>query len=206
MTDHLATDDSAAEAIRRFIAGSLNITARARPTQPAARAIDPNRHDHPRVRLELPCRRHDPELWFAESPHDLERAKTLCATCPIRLACLATAIHHAEYAGVWGGHIFDRGKILPHKRGRGRPRKHHHPTPKPATMPTTMRATTATTSPDHIRAAADQLYNAECALHTAHQSRNDTWINAANNKLHDAVTNYITAIHTPPADRTRHAS
>ena len=31
----------------------------------------------------LPCRREDAELFFAESPADLELAKTLCHTCPV---------------------------------------------------------------------------------------------------------------------------
>ena len=32
----------------------------------------------------LPCRVNDAELWFAESPRDVEFAKTLCADCPVR--------------------------------------------------------------------------------------------------------------------------
>ena len=34
----------------------------------------------------LPCRAHDPDLWFAESPADLEEAKRLCEGCPIKAA------------------------------------------------------------------------------------------------------------------------
>ena len=30
----------------------------------------------------LPCHVGDPDLWFAESPVDLERAKVLCARLP----------------------------------------------------------------------------------------------------------------------------
>src|ERR1700710_1361256 len=40
---------------------------------------------------ELPCHVSDPDLWFADSPSDLERAKELCTDCPIRRACLAEA-------------------------------------------------------------------------------------------------------------------
>ncbi len=75
--------------------------------------------------VDLPCRTHDPDLWFAEAPADLERAKALCAGCPIRPDCLAGAIDRAEHAGVWGGHLFERGRIVPRKRARGRPRKHY---------------------------------------------------------------------------------
>jgi WhiB family transcriptional regulator, redox-sensing transcriptional regulator len=71
----------------------------------------------------LPCHVGDPDLWFAETPADLERAKTLCATCPIRRRCLAAALERAEPWGVWGGEIFDRGSIVSRKRPRGRPRK-----------------------------------------------------------------------------------
>jgi WhiB family transcriptional regulator, redox-sensing transcriptional regulator len=71
----------------------------------------------------LPCEESEPEIWFAESPDDLERAKALCAGCPVRQACLDGAIERREPAGVWGGEIFDNGKILPRKRPRGRPRK-----------------------------------------------------------------------------------
>ena len=73
-------------------------------------------------RLRLPCRR-EPDLWFADDPADLERAKTLCAGCPIRQQCLTAALQRAEPWGVWGGEIFDRGAIVGRKRPRGRPRK-----------------------------------------------------------------------------------
>jgi WhiB family redox-sensing transcriptional regulator len=71
----------------------------------------------------LPCRTEDSELWFAEKPADLERAKAFCQQCPARLACLTGALERRELWGVWGGEIFDRGRILPRKRPRGRPRK-----------------------------------------------------------------------------------
>ncbi|MGH3765148.1 MAG: WhiB family transcriptional regulator [Pseudonocardiaceae bacterium] len=71
----------------------------------------------------LPCRSHDPDLWFAESPAELERAKQLCADCPIRLACLDSALSRQEPWGVWGGEIFEHGAVIPRKRPRGRPTK-----------------------------------------------------------------------------------
>ena len=75
------------------------------------------------VRRPPPCREGDPELWFAESPAQLEQAKSLCADCPIRDACLAGALDRAEPWGVWGGEIFERGAVIARKRPRGRPRK-----------------------------------------------------------------------------------
>ena len=48
--------------------------------------------------LGLPCQVHDAELWFAEKPADLERAKALCADCPVRAACFAGALERREAA------------------------------------------------------------------------------------------------------------
>jgi WhiB family redox-sensing transcriptional regulator len=71
----------------------------------------------------LPCRSHDPDLWFADSPAELERAKQLCRGCPVRVACLDSALSRQEPWGVWGGEIFERGVVIPRKRPRGRPSK-----------------------------------------------------------------------------------
>jgi len=71
----------------------------------------------------IPCRSNDSELWFAESPADVEFAKTLCRTCPVRDACLAGALARQEPWGVWGGELFVSGVVVPRKRPRGRPRK-----------------------------------------------------------------------------------
>jgi WhiB family redox-sensing transcriptional regulator len=75
------------------------------------------------IRRPLPCRVEDPELWFAESPARLELAKSFCAECPVRAACLAGALARGEPWGVWGGEIFERGAVIARKRPRGRPRK-----------------------------------------------------------------------------------
>lgn len=71
---------------------------------------------------QVPCRR-DPDLWFAEAPAELERAKALCADCPIKQPCLEGALSRGEPWGVWGGEIFERGAVVARKRPRGRPRK-----------------------------------------------------------------------------------
>ncbi|MBA2769710.1 MAG: WhiB family transcriptional regulator [Sporichthyaceae bacterium] len=72
---------------------------------------------------QLPCRVNDPELFFAESPEDVEFAKALCASCPARLECLNGALERREPWGVWGGEWFTQGVVVPRKRPRGRPRK-----------------------------------------------------------------------------------
>ena len=77
----------------------------------------------PRAGLDLPCRSGDADLWFAEAPAELERAKGLCGACPVRVECLAGALAREEPWGVWGGEIFERGAVIPRKRPRGRPSK-----------------------------------------------------------------------------------
>ena len=71
----------------------------------------------------LPCWTADPDLWFAESPSDVEDAKALCVPCPLREACLAGALERREPWGVWGGQLVVAGVVVPRKRPRGRPRK-----------------------------------------------------------------------------------
>lgn len=73
---------------------------------------------------QLPCRTNDAELFFAESPADVELAKALCQGCPLQRGCLAGALDRREPWGVWGGELFCQGVVIPHKRPRGRPRKH----------------------------------------------------------------------------------
>lgn len=72
---------------------------------------------------ELPCRVNDPELFFAESPADVELAKSLCRTCPVRAECLAGALERREPWGVWGGELLVSGVVVARKRPRGRPPK-----------------------------------------------------------------------------------
>ena len=87
--------------------------------QPVGQALPgtqvPTAHD-------LPCM-DEPDLFFAESPADVETAKALCRGCPIRIACLTGAMARGEPWGVWGGELFLRGEVIPRKRPRGRPRK-----------------------------------------------------------------------------------
>ncbi len=70
---------------------------------------------------EFPCLT-DPDLFFAESPADIARAKQLCLSCPAMEACLAGALDRGETWGVWGGELVLRGTVVASKRGRGRPR------------------------------------------------------------------------------------
>ena len=71
----------------------------------------------------LPCWTEDPDLFFAESPADVETAKALCVSCPLRARCLSEALARREPWGVWGGELVVSGVVVPRKRPRGRPRK-----------------------------------------------------------------------------------
>ena len=78
----------------------------------------------PRAGLVLPCRQaEDADLWFADEPAELERAKSLCDGCPVKAECLAGALRRGEPWGVWGGEILQRGSVVARKRPKGRPSK-----------------------------------------------------------------------------------
>src|SRR5579875_1811812 len=51
--------------------------------------------------MDLPCT-DDPDLFFAEAPEDVERAKAICRGCRARIACLTGALERREPWGVWG--------------------------------------------------------------------------------------------------------
>jgi hypothetical protein len=48
--------------------------------QSAVALLDLDPFEAERAGVELPCRVQDPELWFAETPADLELAKSHCPT------------------------------------------------------------------------------------------------------------------------------
>jgi WhiB family redox-sensing transcriptional regulator len=96
-----------------------NDRRRSDPTMQILELVPPDRA--------LPCVQEGPELYFSESPRDLELAKGLCRPCPLRTACLAGAKERQEPWGVWGGEVFVDGRPVPFKRSRGRPRKHPVP-------------------------------------------------------------------------------
>jgi WhiB family redox-sensing transcriptional regulator len=49
------------------------------------------------------CRGADPELFFPPTEEEAAVAKSYCATCPVRVTCLAFSIERNERFGVWGG-------------------------------------------------------------------------------------------------------
>ena len=114
-----------------MMAGSSPVTTVPRPREHGERELvvpvqwreaTVGGQDSTGLSLDLPCTQ-DPELFFAESPQDVELAKALCRGCRARLACLAGALERREPWGVWGGELLMDGVIVARKRPRGRPRK-----------------------------------------------------------------------------------
>jgi WhiB family redox-sensing transcriptional regulator len=58
-------------------------------------------------RWQAACHPLDPELFFpdraAYRTDEVARAKAVCRRCPVREACLRTALDRREKAGIWGG-------------------------------------------------------------------------------------------------------
>lgn len=71
------------------------------------------RDDPPfRLRRDLACLNHDPEVFFAAGP-GVEVAKQVCRTCPAVDECREWAIETRQNVGVWGATTErDRRKIL----------------------------------------------------------------------------------------------
>jgi WhiB family redox-sensing transcriptional regulator len=69
----------------------------------------------------LPCHTADPELYFSDEELKVQEAKSLCGRCPVRAQCLEGALSRQEPAGVWGGELFEEGRIIAKKRKAGRP-------------------------------------------------------------------------------------
>ena len=79
------------------------------------------------------------DLFFSEQIPDINRAKAICATCPLAEPCLRGAVLRAEPWGVWGGQLFLNGRILAQKRSRGRPPKVRPPEPEVVLPPSIVR-------------------------------------------------------------------
>ncbi len=76
------------------------------PAQRGARRAPANWRDH------AACADADPRLFFpagttgrADAEAQADRAKSVCAGCPVRAACLDWALATGQRTGVWGGRL-----------------------------------------------------------------------------------------------------
>lgn len=70
------------------------------------------------------CLIEDPELFYpigtvsAAAIEQAERAKQVCATCPVKAICLQYALTTGQHYGVWGGLDEDERRTFRRARGR----------------------------------------------------------------------------------------
>ena len=79
-----------------------------------------DRSDEESWRDAAACRRADPELFFPIAKSgpaltDIQRAKAICAACPVRQPCLAFALATGQEFGIWGGYDEDERRWLRHR-------------------------------------------------------------------------------------------
>lgn len=68
------------------------------------------------------CKDADPNLFDPADMAALEKAKTYCASCPVRDLCEQAGLARDEW-GVWGGVLLENGVARDEPRKMGRPRK-----------------------------------------------------------------------------------
>ena len=90
-------------------------------------AVTPGVLDRAAWEVQAACRDLDTTLFFSDDLDEISAAKRICLACPVRTRCLDAAVERGEQYGIWGGHLFVAGRIVLHKRRRGRPPK----TPRP---------------------------------------------------------------------------
>jgi WhiB family redox-sensing transcriptional regulator len=63
------------------------------------------------------CKDEDPELFFpigttGPAAEQIQRAKAVCAQCPVRQECLDWALATGQDAGVWGGTSEEERRVM----------------------------------------------------------------------------------------------
>jgi len=71
------------------------------------------------------CLTADPELFFpigntGPAVEQIEKAKAVCATCPVTEMCLQYALDTSQDSGVWGGLSEDERRALKRRAARAR--------------------------------------------------------------------------------------
>jgi len=69
------------------------------------------------------CLEHDPELFFpvgraSPAREQVEVARAVCRSCPVRTHCLEWALDTAQDHGVWGGLSEEERRIIRRARRR----------------------------------------------------------------------------------------
>jgi WhiB family redox-sensing transcriptional regulator len=82
------------------------------------------------------CQSADPDLFFpisASGPArvQVERAKAVCAGCPVRTDCLGYALAAGPLQGVWGGLTEEERRLLRQRETKARMRASRRPGPRP---------------------------------------------------------------------------
>ena len=54
-------------------------------------------------RAKAACRDLDTDIFFPDAEDDVAPALEVCASCPVREACLEFALSTRQHDGVWGG-------------------------------------------------------------------------------------------------------
>lgn len=67
------------------------------------------------------CRDTDPDLFFpvgttGQALVQIERAKSVCGECPVRVDCLDYALETNQDAGIWGGTSEDERRLMRRQR------------------------------------------------------------------------------------------
>lgn len=84
------------------------------------------RHDREAWRQFAACSQVGPDLFFpagstGAAADQIDRAKTICASCPVRLPCLRFAVTTNQEFGVWGGRDTDERRNLRRRWRTGPP-------------------------------------------------------------------------------------
>lgn len=96
--------------------------------------VDDDLLGHDDWREDALCAQTDPALFFPDKGGSTREAKRVCASCPVRIQCLESALDNDERHGIWGGlSEVDLRKIRRARRAAARKR----PVPEaPAAPPT----------------------------------------------------------------------
>lgn len=91
------------------------------PPAPAAIASPAARRPAAGWREAAVCRQADPELFFpigsaGMAAAENQRAKAVCAACPVRRPCLTYALATGQEFGIWGGRDENERRLLHRQR------------------------------------------------------------------------------------------